>query len=370
MRDERLSKLAKTLIHHSLELKKEEKVLIQVIGPAKPLVMELIKESYEIGAYPYVKMTDVEIIAALTADASREQLEAENNWTFQMYKDIDCLIQIVAQENDAELSNVSAEKFQLTGEVTKETQEFLINEKRWVLLNYPTPSLAQKAGMATSTFEDYLLDVCNVDYKKMGNAQAKLKEVMERTDRVRIISPGTDLTFSIKGISAVPCFGKRNVPDGEVYTAPVKDSVNGTITYNTPCPYQGKTFNNVSLTFENGKIIEATADQAEEINKIFDTDEGSRYVGEFAIGLNPLITNPMGDILFDEKIAGSIHFTPGQAYTAADNGNRSAVHWDMVLIQTPEYDGGELYFDDVLVRKDGLFVIDELKSLNPDALKS
>lgn len=176
--------------------------------------------------------------------------------------------------------------------------------------------------------------------KKWSKAQQPLKELMERSDRVRIVSPGTDLTFSIKGIPAVKCAGENNIPDGEVFTAPVKDSVNGTITYNTPCPYRGTVFNNVSLTFKDGKIVEATADNSDKINEIFETDEGARFVGEFAIGVNPMILHPMGDILFDEKIAGSIHFTPGEAYEDADNGNRSSVHWDMVLIQRPEY-GGE-----------------------------
>ena len=246
----------------------------------------------------------------------------------------------------------------------------IVNTKQWVLLNYPTPSLAQKAKMSLEQFEDFLLDVCLVDYSKMNEAMKNLKALMERTDKVHITGPGTDLTFSIKGLQAIPCAGDCNIPDGEVFTAPVRESVNGIIQYNTPSPYQGTVFNNVKLEFKDGKIINATADNdVERLNEIFNTDEGARYVGEFAIGVNPLIKHPMGDILFDEKIDGSLHFTPGQAYEGeADNGNRSAIHWDLVLIQREEYGGGSIYFDDVLIRENGRFVLPELECLNPENL--
>jgi aminopeptidase len=186
---------------------------------------------------------------------------------------------------------------------------------------------------------------------------------------VRLAAGGSDRTFSIKDIPAIKCAGKMNSPDGEVFTAPVRDSVNGVITYNTPSLYQGYTYENICLHFENGKIVEATANNTEKINKVFDTDAGARYVGEFAIGVNPFILTPMKDILFDEKIMGSIHFTPGRCYDEAPNGNSSAIHWDLVLIQTPEYGGGEIWFDDVLIRKDGRFVLPELEPLNPENLK-
>ena len=223
--------------------------------------------------------------------------------------------------------------------------------------------------MSTDAFEDYYFNVCNLDYSKMSKAMDKLVDLMNKTDKVRLTAKDTDLTFSIKDIPAIKCAGEMNIPDGEVYTAPVKDSINGTITYNTPSLKDGFTYENIKLTFKDGKIIEATANDTEKINKIFDMDEGARYVGEFAIGVNPYILNPMKDTLFDEKIAGSIHFTPGCCYDDAYNGNQSALHWDLVLIQRPEYGGGEIYFDDVLIRKDGLFVIDELKCLNPENLK-
>ena len=229
--------------------------------------------------------------------------------------------------------------------------------------------MAQSAKMSLEAFEDYFYNVCNLDYGKMNDAMDSLKELMERTDKVRLTAKDTDITFSIKDIPAVKCAGECNIPDGEVYTAPVRNSINGKITYNTPSEYNGFTFENVSLTFKDGKIVECTANDTERVTKIFDTDEGARYVGEFAIGVNPYVTKPMNNILFDEKIMGSIHFTPGECYDDAPNGNSSAIHWDLVLIQTPEYGGGEIYFDDVLIRKDGRFILPELLCLNPENLK-
>lgn len=202
----------------------------------------------------------------------------------------------------------------------------------------------------------------------MSDAMNPLVDLMNKTDKVHILAKDTDLTFSIKGIPAVKCDGACNIPDGEVYTAPVKDSVNGVISYNVPSIENGFRFENVRLEFKDGKIIKATANNSDKANALFDTDEGARYVGEFALGVNPYVTKAIGDILFDEKISGSFHFTPGCCYDDAPNGNKSAVHWDLVLCQTPEFGGGEIWFDDVLVRKDGRFVLPELFGLNPENL--
>jgi aminopeptidase len=244
-----------------------------------------------------------------------------------------------------------------------------VSNSKWVVLRWPSPSMAQLAGMSTQQFEDFYFDVCTLDYAKMAEAEAPLKDRMERADRVRIVGPNdTDLEFSIKGISAIQCDGDRNIPDGEVFTAPVRDSINGVIRYNAGTIYQGKSLDDVRLVFKDGKVAEATSSDTKSLNEILDTDEGARYVGEFSLGFNPHITRVMRDILFDEKIAGSLHLTPGQAYEEADNGNRSKIHWDLVLIQTPEFGGGEIYFDDELIRKDGRFVPDYLQGLNPENL--
>jgi aminopeptidase len=197
-----------------------------------------------------------------------------------------------------------------------------------------------------------------------------LKELMEKTDQVHILGPGTDLTFSIKGMSAIKCDGHVNIPDGEIFSAPLRESVNGRISYNTPSLYQGFTYENIVLEFKDGKIVKASSSDTARIEAVFNTDEGARYIGEFALGVNPYIQKPMKDTLFDEKIDGSFHFTPGVCYDECNNGNKSAIHWDLVCIQRPDYGGGEIYFDKTLVRKDGRFVLSELEVLNPENLKS
>ena len=363
MRDPRLEKLAKTLLEYSNKVEAGQHVLIKGNILAKPLIKELIKHTYRIGAYPHTEILDDEIGRELSLGNTEERMEKVTGWNLEKYKDIDAFISVFADENDSEYSDVPTEIKVMQARVGRPVSNLIVNTKQWVLLNYPTPSLAQKAKMSLEQFEDFLLDVCLVDYSKMNEAMKNLKALMERTDKVHITGPGTDLTFSIKGLQAIPCAGDCNIPDGEVFTAPVRESVNGIIQYNTPSPYQGTVFNNVKLEFKDGKIINATADNdVERLNEIFNTDEGARYVGEFAIGVNPLIKHPMGDILFDEKIDGSLHFTPGQAYEGeADNGNRSAIHWDLVLIQREEYGGGSIYFDDVLIRENGRFVLPDGK---------
>jgi aminopeptidase len=208
-----------------------------------------------------------------------------------------------------------------------------------------------------------------MDYPKMGKAMIPLEKRMKKADKVHIKGPGTDLAFSIKGIGAKKCEGSRNIPDGEVFSCPTLKSANGVIQFNTPTLYSGTKFDNVRLELKDGKVVNATANNPKRLNEILDTDAGARFIGEFAIGFNPHIQTPMCDILFDEKIAGSLHFTPGQAYEDCGNGNKSAIHWDMVLIQRKEWGGGEIWFDGELIRKDGLFVPKDLKPLNPENLK-
>ena len=361
-----MRQLSKTIVEYSLRLQENEKVLIKAESmDTKPLVQLLINEIYRVGAVPMVRYSDQETNELLMSKTNIERvalLKDQNEFDVNHY---DAFISIRYIENDFNGKDIDKQILSEVGEALKESNDIRINQRRWVLLNYPSVTAAYKAGMPTKDFCKYAWDVMTVDYQKMHDLIKPLKELMERTDKVRIVAPNTDITFSIKDIPAIPCCGEYNIPDGEIFTAPVKTSVNGVITYNTPCPYQGNIYTNVSLTFENGKIVKATCNEdSESLNHIFDIDEGARYVGEFAIGLNPQILNPMGDILFDEKIIGSIHFTPGRAYREAFNGNISSIHWDMVLIERKEYGGGALYFDDVLIRQDGKFVLPELEPLN------
>ncbi|WP_273130678.1 aminopeptidase [Metabacillus sp. HB246100] len=371
MKDPRIAQLAKNLINYSIQLKPGEKVLIENFGLQKELVTELVKEAYLAGGYPFVSLKDHQVDRALIMGAQEEQFNMIADFEAHVMSKMDAYIGLRAGDNINEFADIPDDKIKLHGQTIgkKVHRDIRVPKTRWVVLRYPTSSMAQLAKMSTEQFEDFYFDVCNLDYSKMDKAMDALVELMNKTDQVRLTGENTDLTFSIKDIPAIKCSGQMNIPDGEVYTAPVRHSVNGVISYNTPSPYNGFTYEQVQLTFKEGKIIKATANDTDRINKLFDTDEGARYVGEFAIGVNPYILHPMQDILFDEKIDGSFHFTPGQAYEDADNGNRSTIHWDMVMIQRPEYGGGEIYFDDVLIRKDGKFVIPELEALNPENLK-
>lgn len=371
MRDPRINQLAKQLVSYSVNLKKGERVLIENIGDETDLVKAIIEEVYKVGGLPFVTQKRPEITRSLLLGASQEQLRDMASWELDRMKKMEAYIGIRSGSNVNELSDVPDEKMKLYSKFFSKPvhSEERVNNTNWVILRYPNPSMSQLANMSTEAFEDFYFNVCNLDYAKMSKAMDALVELMNKTDQVTIKGEGTNLTFSIKDIPAIKCAGNVNIPDGEVYTAPVKNSVNGFITYNAPSIYDGVTFDNIRLDFKDGKIVNATSNNTERINQVFDADEGARYIGEFAIGVNPYILNPMKDILFDEKIAGSIHFTPGNAYIDADNGNRSDIHWDLVYIQRPEYGGGEIYFDDVLIRKDGLFVLPELEQLNPENLK-
>ncbi len=368
MPDSRIVALTHTILDYALDLRPGEKLLIEGEAGCEPLVAHLIPAVYERGAIPFFEVTDPKLRRAQLMGCSREALDLEVRWRLERLKEMDAHLYIAAGENAFEFTDIPPRTMQ---QFSLARTPLLVQtlRRKWSELRFPTASAAQAAGMSTHAFEDFLYRVSTLDYAKMDGAMDPLVALMGRTDRVRITGPGTDLTFSIKGLPVRKCSGKLNIPDGEVFTAPVKNSADGRITYNTPSLFQGTVYEQVSLLFREGRIVEATGNFPDKINQILDTDEGARYLGEFALGLNPHIERPMRDTLFDEKISGSLHLTPGNAYEDADNGNRSAIHWDLVLIQRPESGGGELYFDGELIRKDGLFVTDDLAGLNPEALK-
>lgn len=367
--DPRIRMLAHNLLSHSLKIKPGEHLLIDVTGyDTNPLSEALINECHKLGAHPHFTFKDARIHRALLKNATKEQLEFDAKYALQQMLEIDAYVAVRGSDNASEYIDIPKEILKMQAQIMSPVLRERVDRTRWVVLRYPNPSMAQLANMSTEAFEDFYFNVCNLDYGKMDKAMDSLIGLMNETDEVRITAPGTNLVFSIKDIPAIKCAGENNIPDGEVFTAPVKDSVNGTITYNTPSLYQGTTFEQISFTFKNGKIIDAKSSDTAALNQILDTDEGARYIGEFAIGLNPYILTPFKDTLFDEKIAGSIHFTPGSCYEEAPNGNMSDIHWDLVLIMRPEWGGGNIYFDDVLIRQDGIFVHEKLTNLNPDAL--
>ena len=365
---EELKKLAHMIVSYSINVQRNEKVLITTQSlNTREFISYLIDNIYEQGGIPSVKINDPLLASKLSEGNTEERIKLIKKLQEEEVANYDSFINIAYSINDYESKNVPVDMIRKLKKATEESHDIRVNKRKWVILKFPSQLDAHKSGMSTRDFEKYSLDVMTVDYRKMNRLIKPLKDLMDKTDKVRIVSPGTDLTFSIKGMKSIPCTGEKNIPDGELYSVPVKTSVNGTITYNTPSPYQGNIYNNVSLEFKDGKIIKATCNgDNEKLNEIFDTDEGARYIGEFSLGFNPKILYPMGDILYDEKILGSLHFTPGQSYMDCYNGNDSGIHWDMVLIQRKDYGGGEIYFDDVLIRKDGMFVLEELKPLNFD----
>lgn len=371
MKDIRYEKLANNLLKYSVNIKQGENILVEILGEdGIPLAKEIIKKAKDIGARPYFNIINYEVLRVFLENADEEQIKIYAKHDETRMKEMDAYIGIRASENTSELNTVSKEVMELYNKYYTLPVHFeqRVKHTKWCILRYPNNSMAQMSKMSTDEFEDFFFNVCNLDYSKMSKAMENLKELMNKTDKVHILGQDTDLTFSIKGIPAEKYMGTFNIPDGEVATAPIKNSVNGYITYNTETTYNGISFNNIRFEFKEGKIVKATANKEKEINEILDTDEGSRYIGEFAIGLNPYIEKPIGDTLFDEKIKGSFHFTPGDSIEESDNGNRSSIHWDIVNIQTKEYGGGEIYFDDILIRKDGRFVLPKLDCLNPENL--
>jgi aminopeptidase len=369
MSDPRFAKLSKLLAEYSCALKKGESIFLDMIDVPDEMTVALIRAVREVGATPVVETRHGRVIREVQRGTDELHAGIVKGIEMARMRKMHAYIAIRGGFNSSENSDVPTDKLKLYSKALRPVLDYRVNKTKWCVLRWPTPSMAQAAGMSTEAFEDFYFDVCTMDYARMAEAMKPLESRMKKTDRVRLKGPGTDLSFSIKGVGARPCEGLRNIPDGECFSCPTLKSANGVISFNTPTLYAGSKFDNIRLELADGKIVKASGSNEKRLNEILDTDPGARYIGEFSLGFNPYIREPMCDILFDEKIAGSLHFTPGQAYEDCGNGNKSAVHWDMVLIQRPEWGGGEVWFDDDLVRKDGLFLPKDLLGLNPDRLK-
>ena len=369
MTDPRYTKLARLLVEYSTRIKAGDVVLLDMIDVPDEFSVELMRAVRGAGGTPLIEVRHTRVTREIMRATEPRHAKLLKDLEMYRMKRLQAYVAVRGSANANEASDVPSEKQRLYAKTLRPVIDHRVKKTRWCVLRWPTPSMAQAAGLSTEAFEDLYFDVCTMDYQRMAKAMEPLHRRMARADRVRITGPGTDLTFSLKGIGAKMCKGDRNLPDGEVFSCPVRDSIQGTIQFNTPTIYAGTRFENVRLVFRDGKVVEASANNTPRLNEILDTDTGARYTGEFSLGFNPYILSPMCDILFDEKIAGSLHLTPGQAYEECDNGNRSAVHWDMVLIQRPEWGGGEIRFDDELIRKDGRFVPADLRALNPERLR-
>jgi aminopeptidase len=372
MLDPRVTRLAELLCTHSTDLGPDDRVLIHAFDIPEDAVAEMVRVAQSKGAQVVVRLESNLVRRQLMLGMTEANAATIARVELAEMKEMTAYIALRGTHNYAEMAEVPGDIQAMWQKVYAIPVVFeqRVPRTKWAALRWPTPGMAQQANMSTPAFEKFYFDVCTLDYGRMEEACKPLKDLMDRTDMVRLVGPGTDLTFSIKGIGSVPCTGHRNIPDGECFSAPVRDSVNGVIAFNTVSVYMGTEFKDIRYVLRDGKIVEATAGaNTDKLNEILDTDEGARFIGEWSLGFNPYVLHPMKDTLFDEKIAGSFHFTPGNAYDPpGGNGNKSAIHWDTVMIQRPDYGGGEVWFDGRLVRKDGVFVISELEGLNPDRL--
>ncbi|NNE44104.1 MAG: aminopeptidase [Gemmatimonadetes bacterium] len=373
MPDPRISRLARNLARFSLDVRPGENVLLDFRGGAtQDLLKEMITEVTEAGGVPFPIVSEDSWHRRFLNAAGEDQIRGWGGLHETLMKQMQCYVRVNGTSNPFDLSDVpeDARAWEREHFMNKVHLKLRVPNTKWVVLRYPTDSMSQQAMMSREAFEDLYFQVCTLDYERFSRAMDPLKALMEKTDQIRLTAKDTDVTFSIKDIGVVKCDGKMNIPDGEVFTAPVKDSVNGVVTYNAGSLYGGTSWDWIRLTFDSGKIvkIEGSNDVAK-LEEIFGTDAGAKFIGEFSFGLNPHLHTAIKDTLFDEKIYGSFHTALGQCYDSADNGNQSAIHWDLVCIQTEAYGGGEVYFDGECVRRDGHWLHPDLRDvLSIDAL--
>lgn len=362
-------KLSKLLVNHSCKVQSGEKVLITYSDTPDEFIQILIEEIYKLDAIPIPFRLDKKIKRKLLLNANADTFEYFANIASPIMQSVDCVILIGGSNNDYELSDIKNDTMQLYSKLYIEPIHFKLRcSKKWVLLKYPTPAFAWSCNLSSEAFEKYFFEVCTLDYASLSNKLLPLKKLMESTDKVHILTPSTDLTFSIKNMPAIICSGECNIPDGEVYTAPIKNSINGQILFNIPAVENGVEYNNIMLKLKDGKIVDFDCNEKEKFKQILDTDEGSKFIGEFAFGTNPYCQKPIKDILFDEKMFGSIHLAIGSSYDDCYNGNKSAIHLDLIQSHKKEFGGGKIYFDEQLIFENGRFIYPNLVDLCEEKL--
>ena len=370
---DRLKSFAKTIVEHCCAVQPGERVLVEVTGCEDALAAEVIRAVYDAGGVPFYSQIWDSLQAAWLERAGGEDIRKRAEWDEARMREMDVYIGLRSNANSFDLSAVPADKTSLYRREYETPVHFRtrIPKTRWLVTRIPNASMAQNAGMPTREFEEFYYSCCGIDYDRFRARMQPLAEAMRSAHNVRIKGEGVDLRFEMCGAGVSVCSGTRNIPAGEVFSAPALESVEGYIRYNIPVRFNGMEFKGVRLGFERGRIVDIRCESgdAAALEAIFDTDEGARYIGEFAMGTNPFVDRVVGDILFDEKAAGSFHFTPGNSYEGCGNGNKSGIHWDMVYRMQSEYGGAEIWFDDTLIECDGLFVPDELQPLNPENLR-
>ncbi|MDD5331438.1 MAG: aminopeptidase [Candidatus Nanoarchaeia archaeon] len=351
--DPRIEKIAKILVDYSVKVKKGETVQVSGSESAKPLLLEVYKRVLEKGAYPILDVGLEGSSYLYYKIASEEQLKKFPEVAMFKTRKADAYISVAGDSNTRELANISPEKIAIRRKVTKPISDLIHKKDRWVIFDFPTNALAMEADMSLDEFEDFVYGASIVDYKELERKQEKLKEIIDNGNKVRIIGEDTDIEMSIKGRLGINHPGIFNVPDGEIFTSPVDDSANGHISYSFPVIYSGKEVDGVKLKFENGKVVKASAEKNESLLKaMIKMDPGASRLGELGIGTNYKINKFIKNILFDEKIGGTIHLALGNSFPEANGKNKSALHWDMIKDLRK---GGEILVDDKVIQRNGKF---------------
>ena len=358
--DPRVTRLAEILVNYSVKVQPGERVMVRFGFLAQPLLYEVYRLCLEAGAAEVVfqpELGEDDMVEIFFKHSSKEQRTTLPKLYEYLIHNVDVFMILDAPRNTRNLSQVDPDKQTEFYTTLRPITNWRVDKTRWTLVQYPTEALAMDADMSLNDYADFLFAACNeVDWAAKQREQKKLADIVNKTKTVRIVGPETDLRMSIEGRHAEESSGEFNMPDGEVFTSVVEDSTEGHIWYSFPAIHYGMAVNDVRLTFEKGRVVEATSStNQEEFLKVLDSDEGARCIGELGIGNNFAIQQFTSNILFDEKIGGTIHLALGQGYTETLSQNKSAIHWDMVKDLR---EGGELYFDDDLVQKDGKWLID------------
>lgn len=367
MDDIRIERWAHTLINYCLYLKEGDILSIQSTFLATPLVEAVYREALRVGAHP-IPLIELETLSEiLLREGNESQLTMPSPLAQTLAEKANARLVIQSSSNPKALSNIpparSAKRRQANyANANRLRQREQMGEFRWCGTLYPTTGYAQEANMSLKEFEEFVFDVCFLNdpdpivrWKELGQQQQHFVDWLVGKEKVHLISEGTDLHLSIKDRVFINSDGKRNFPSGEFFTSPVEDSANGVVQFDIPASYDGHAVEGVRLVFKDGRVIEASARQGEDfLHQMLDLDEGSRYLGEFAFGNNMGVTHATKQILFDEKMGGTVHMALGASYPETGGQNHSALHWDMICdLRT----AGEVWIDDVLFLKDGKVLI-------------
>lgn len=367
MVDPRVTKLAQVLVHYSLKLKPGDLFRISAHAVAAPLVREVYREALLAGAHPFTNIKISDLDELFYKHSSEDQLRFISELVRQETELIDATIAILGDENTKSLSGVDPKRIAVARDARRELQARLMqraaeDDLRWCVTQFPTQANAQDADMSLSEYADFVYGagLLNEDdpvaaWERVCTEQQRIADFLMQHDTIRLVSSNTDLTYRVGGRTWINAAGDKNFPDGEVFTGPIEDSAQGYITYSFPAVYSGREVEGVRLVFEQGKVVEATAQKGQDLLiSLLDMDPGARYLGEVAFGLNYGITRFSRNILFDEKIGGTVHLALGASYPETGGRNQSALHWDMICDMRSE---SEVYADGELVYRDGRFVI-------------